>query len=177
MIRFQIQWGSENRTFPVFEWFKVDRFTNGPVFEWHLKTGPKCMVFKRFRTKQRRPKCPIFECLHFKKSPVFKNGFRMFGFWIPTVVQFSKGWAIALAITRVTPSVIKSDHSKSGYFCQDFIWCLTKQRSFVGISNGWASRFQISFETNLFLTIQKPNQSVFQIPAVIHQILQYKKLF
>ena len=35
----RLQWGSENRTCPVFEWSKVDRFTNGPVFEWHLKTG------------------------------------------------------------------------------------------------------------------------------------------
>ena len=35
----KLQWGSENRTWPVFEWSKVDRFTNGPVFEWNPKTG------------------------------------------------------------------------------------------------------------------------------------------
>ena len=39
LVEYPVQWGSENRTCPVFEWSKVDRFPNGPVFELHLKTG------------------------------------------------------------------------------------------------------------------------------------------
>ena len=34
MFRIQKQWGSENRTCPVFEWSTLVRFLNGPVFEW-----------------------------------------------------------------------------------------------------------------------------------------------
>ena len=29
-----IQWGSENRTCPVFEWLTLVRISNGPVFKW-----------------------------------------------------------------------------------------------------------------------------------------------
>ena len=40
----------------------------------------------------------------------------------------------------------KPNHSKFGCFCLDSRWFLTKWRMFVRISNGWASRFQISFK-------------------------------
>ena len=36
-----VQWGSKNRTCPVFEWCKVRQPSNGPVFKWDLKTGQK----------------------------------------------------------------------------------------------------------------------------------------
>ena len=36
-------------------------------------------------------------------------------------------------------------HSKSGSFCPDFKWFLTKWWPLDRISNGWASRFQIPF--------------------------------
>ena len=39
-----------------------------------------------------------------------------------------------------------SYHSKSGHFCPDFKWTLTKRRPFVRISNGRASRFQGAFK-------------------------------
>ena len=38
------------------------------------------------------------------------------------------------------------NNSKSRRFCPDFKWFLTKWQSFVMISNGWASWFQILFE-------------------------------
>ena len=49
--------------------------------------------------------------------------------------------------SAIIPKIWKLDHSKSGSFCPDFKWCLTRWRPFVRISNGWASRFQISFES------------------------------
>ena len=45
-----------------------------------------------------------------------------------------------------TVGIWKPDHSKSGQFCPDFKWFLTKWRPSVQISNGWASIFQIPFE-------------------------------
>ena len=38
------------------------------------------------------------------------------------------------------------NHSKFRLFCPDFKWFLTKWLQFVGISNGWASGFQIPFK-------------------------------
>ena len=49
--------------------------------------------------------------------------------------------AIALALT-----IRKPDHSKSGCFCPDFKWFLTKWLPFVRISNGRASGLQIPFQ-------------------------------
>ena len=64
--------------------------------------------------------------------------------------QISNGQALAMAIV---PIIWKLDHSKSGCFCLDFKWFLTKSRPFVWITNGWASGFQIPFE---FQTICNP---------------------
>ena len=47
----------------------------------------------------------------------------------------------------------KPVHLKSGHFCPNFKWFLTKSQPFVQISNGWASGFQIPFEIQ---TICKP---------------------
>ena len=54
--------------------------------------------------------------------------------------------------SAIIPKIWKLDHSKSGSFCPDFKWCLTRWRPFVRISNGWASRFQIPFEAGPFAT-------------------------
>ena len=59
------------------------------------------------------------------------------------MVQFSNGRALAMAIVS---TIWKPDHSKSGRFCPDFKWLLTKRWPFVWISNGWASGFQIPFK-------------------------------
>ena len=61
---FSLQWGSKNRTYPVFEWLKVDQTSNGPVFEWFwTKWQPKCWVFK----------CHYFTKISsFQMIPVFK---------------------------------------------------------------------------------------------------------
>ena len=95
------------------------------------------------------------------------------------MVQFSKDWAIALSLAMV-PTIWKPDHSKSGHFCSDFNWFLTKWRPFVRIKNGWASRFQISdpiqnldlTKTDHFSTVLNPELSRFQIPTVIY--ISYK---
>ena len=60
------------------------------------------------------------------------------------VGRISNGGALAIA---TVPTIQKPDHTKSGWFCPDFKWFLTKWRPFVRISNGWASGFQISFVT------------------------------
>ena len=38
------------------------------------------------------------------------------------------------------------NHSKTGHFCPNFKWFLTKWQPFVRISDGWASGFQIAFK-------------------------------
>ena len=68
-------------------------------------------------------------------SDFFKVGFQM--------VRLSNGLVLAIAIV---PTIRKPDHSKSGCFCPDFKWFLTKWRPFVRISNGWASGFQMPFK-------------------------------
>ena len=41
-LKCKVQWPSEYRTSPVFEWSKQVQLLNGPVFEWHLDIcGPK----------------------------------------------------------------------------------------------------------------------------------------
>ena len=44
------------------------------------------------------------------------------------------------------------NHSKTGHFWPDFKWFWTKWRTFVRISNGWASVFQISSKSGPFAT-------------------------
>ena len=44
------------------------------------------------------------------------------------------------------PAIQKLNHLKSGHFCPDFKWFLTKWQLFVRISNGWAFGFQMPFE-------------------------------
>ena len=62
-----IQWGSENRTCPVFACPKAVRLWNGPVFECHSKTGrfewstirkPDVLRVDRTKSGQQRP---VFE--------------------------------------------------------------------------------------------------------------------
>ena len=60
-------------------------------------------------------------------------------------VKFSNGRALAMFIA-IVPTIWKPDHSKTGCFCPDFKWFLTKWRPFIQISNGWASGFQIPFK-------------------------------
>ena len=88
----QIQWGSENRTCPDFEWLKVDRTANGPIFEWHSKTErflPRPFEHRTFFGQTiRNP--DIFD--HSKtddKNVRFSNvsDIWMFGFRIPTVLN------------------------------------------------------------------------------------------
>ena len=54
----------------------------------------------------------------------------------------------------IVPTIWKLDHSKSGRFCLDFKWFLTKWQPFVRISDVWASGFQIPFKNQ---TICNPN--------------------
>ena len=68
---------------------------------------------------------------HLKSGNIWNPDFLKVGF---QMVRFSNGRALAI------------NHSKSGRFCPDFKWFLTKWRPFVRISNGWASGFQIPFE-------------------------------
>ena len=56
---------------------------------------------------------------------------------------------MALAIAMV-PNIRKLNHYKSGGFCSDFKWFLTKWPSFVRISNGWDSEFQIHLKSEPF---------------------------
>ena len=42
------------------------------------------------------------------------------------------------------------NHSKSGHFCPDFKWFLTKWQPFVQISNSWASKFISHSKSRLF---------------------------
>ena len=74
----------------------------------------------------------IFDIPTFWRSDFKWSSFQMVG-------------ALAMAITLV-PTIKNPDHSKSGHFCLDFNWLLTKKRPFARISNGWASRFQIPFK-------------------------------
>ena len=60
------------------------------------------------------------------------------------------------------------NHSKSGHFCLDFKWFLTKWRLFVHISNCWASGFQIPFKIR---TVCNPTS--FQ-PFKIHTSLYFR---
>ena len=77
-----------------------------------------------------------------KSGIIWNFYFLMVGF---QMVQFSNGRALAIAIA-IVPTIWKPDLSKSGLFCLDFKWLLTKWWPFVRISNGWASGFQILFE-------------------------------
>ena len=58
----------------------------------------------------------------------------------PVFKWLSFGYSYSIA-----PTIRKPEHSKYGLFL-DFKWFLAKWRPFVGISNGWASGFQILFE-------------------------------
>ena len=49
----------------------------------------------------------------------------------------------------IAPTIQKPNHLKSGHFCMDFKWFLTKRRSFVHFSKGWGSGFQTSFKIRI----------------------------
>ena len=67
------------------------------------------------------------------------------------MVQFLKGQATAIAMV---PTIRKPDYSKSGHFCPDFKWVLTKWQPFVGISDPIQNSDYL--QTDLLLTIQNP---------------------
>ena len=56
----------------------------------------------------------------------------------------------------IVPTIWKPDHSKSGHFCPNYKWFATRWQPFVPISNGWASRFQISFEIQTYPNFRSP---------------------
>ena len=61
------------------------------------------------------------------------------------IAPLSNCRAISTAIA-IVPTIWKPDQSKSGHFCPDFKWFLTKWCPVVWISNNWVSRFQIPLE-------------------------------
>ena len=61
----------------------------------------------------------------------------------------------------VVPTIEKLEHSKSGYFCLDFKWFMSKWQPFVRILIGLASKFQIPLEIQTIcnLTFQDRSKS------------------
>ena len=96
---------------------------------------------------------------HLKSGNIWNPDFLKVGF---QMVRFSNGRALAI------------NHSKSGRFCPDFKWFLTKWRPFVRISNGWASGFQIPFEIQTicnptcFGPFEIQTRSDFRSPLYLH---------
>ena len=102
------------------------------------------------------------------------------GIWNPTILnsetfEIQTFWRLdfkwlGFSYGYSSPNHSKSDHSKSRRLCPDFKWFLTKWQSFVQISNGSASGFQIPFEirTQPLFDHSKTRQGPvgFQIPIV-----------
>ena len=56
------------------------------------------------------------------------------------MIRFSNGGNLTMTIV---PTIWKPDNSKSGHFCPDFKWFLTKWLPFAWLSDGWDYGFQM----------------------------------
>ena len=114
LISCEIQWGSENRTCPVFKWLKSVRSWNGSVFKWFwTKLRPKWYKPRPFLVY-------IKLSFYLKRSSLmvpFKNRTKMSGFrmviaiWI-SEVKMSSFW-IPTVRRLYIPKIVKFDGRRS----------------------------------------------------------------
>ena len=114
LISCEIQWGSENRTCPVFKWLKSVRSWNGSVFKWFwTKLRPKWYKPRPFLVY-------IKLSFYLKRSSLmvpFKNRTKMSGFrmviaiWI-SEVKMSSFW-IPTVKRLYIPKIVKFDGRRS----------------------------------------------------------------
>ena len=89
-------------------------------------------------------------------------------FEIQTIWRSNFKWSAFQGQAKALDITCGPNHLKTGQFCLDFKWFLTKWQPFVQISNGWASSFQTPFEIQ---TIYKPTSN---LPFKIHVSLNFR---